>query len=78
MYIQLDGKMQSAAYIMNLINNKIGSSNNDINNSFITMVSWLRAATVQASRNNKYVATDIKFPSTLHNTNIIKWARQQL
>ena len=70
--------MQSAAYIMNLINNKIGSSNNDINNSFITMVAWLRAGAVQASRNNKYAATVIILPSTLHTTNIIKRARRQL
>ena len=68
--------MQSAAYIMNLINNKIVSSTNDINTSFIPMVSWLRAGTVQASRTKKYAATAIKFPSTLHTTNIIKRARR--
>ena len=66
-------KMQSAAYILNLINNKIVSSTNDANTSFIPMVSWLRAGTVQASRTKKYASTDIIFPSTLHTTNILKW-----
>ena len=42
------------------------------------MVAWLRAGAVQASRNNKYAATAIIFPSALHNTNILKWARQKL
>ena len=70
--------MQSAAYILNLINNKIGSSNNDVNTSFISMVSWLRAGTFQANRKNKYAATVIILPSELHTNNITKWARQQL
>ena len=70
--------MQSAAFILNLINNKIFSSTNNVNCSFIPMVEWLRAGTVQASRTNKYAATTIKLPSTLHTTKIIKWARRQL
>ena len=41
-------------------------------------MSWLREGTVQASRTKKYAATAIILPSTLHTTNIIKWARQQL
>ena len=71
-------KVQSAAYILNLINNKIFSSTNDVNTSFIPMVSWLRAGTVQASETKKYAATAIKLLSTLHTTNIIKWARRKL
>ena len=70
--------MQSAAYILNLINNKTVSSTNDNNASFITMVSWLRVVTVQTSRTKKYAATAIISPSTLHTTNIIKWAMLKL
>ena len=70
--------MQSEAYILNLINNKIVSSTNNVKTIFIPMVSWLKAGKVQARRTKKYAATAIIFPSTLHTTNIIKWARQQL
>ena len=70
--------MQSAVYILNLINNKIGSSTNDVITSFVSIVSWSRAGTVQASRTKKYAATAIIFPSTLHTNNILKWERQQL
>ena len=43
---------QAAAYILNLIENKILLATNDAKTSFITMVTWLRAETVQSSRNN--------------------------
>ena len=69
---------QSAAYIINIINNKIAFSTNDVKTSFLTMLALLRASTVQAIRNKKHTATSIGFPSILHTTNSIKWARQQL
>ena len=43
-------KPESAAYILNLINNKILLATNDVNTNFIPMVKWLRAGTVQAIR----------------------------
>ena len=72
------GKMQSAAYILNLIINKIIFSTNNLKTSFIPMVEWLRGGTFQAFRTKKDAATAIKFLSILHTTNIIKWSRQYL
>ena len=71
-------KLQSAAYILNLINDKIILANNDIITSFISMVTWISSGTVQTSRTKKHAATDIKCPSILNTPNIIKWARRQL
>ena len=50
---------QSAAYILNVINNKIVAATNKVKTTFIQMMAWLRAGTVQASRSKKHASTAI-------------------
>ena len=59
-------KTQSAAYIINLINNKIASDTNEVKTAFIPIMTWLRAATVQAKQTKKHAGTLIKFTSILN------------
>ena len=69
---------QPEATTINIVHNKIELETNKVKTEFLTMMSWLRAKTAQASRIKKYAGAAVKSPPILQMPSRIKRKRWKL